>query len=146
MWDRLMDAITKAHDGMVQMIDTSSRVAQPAREREVFVGGARSFSGVGHQHQDFGLRQVDRLLASTDSDMNGVSIGRPGQMLPASGDGDQVVGPAAQLLADVVDQKVEITARTNYASQDTTCHRWEWEKGGGKNLQVVEAFSGKGTR
>jgi len=27
-----------------------------------------------------------------------------------------------------------------------TVDKWEWEKGGGKNLQVIESFSGKGTR
>lgn len=43
VWDRLMDAIVKAHDGDVQMIDTSvARVHQQARRQK---GGSRSMSG-----------------------------------------------------------------------------------------------------
>lgn len=43
VWDRLMDAIAKAHDGTVQMIDTSIvRVHQQGARRQK--GGSRSLS------------------------------------------------------------------------------------------------------
>ena len=45
-----------------------------------------------------------------------------GAVLPAAGDGDELVGAAAQLVADVVDDQVDIALATDDARQDLARH------------------------
>jgi len=60
-------------------------------------------------------------------------------VLPAAGDSDQVVGAAAQFLADVVDEKIDAAGLADDASQRRTPNRLA----GGKDrcLDSVHPFT-----
>lgn len=86
-----------------------------------------SIQGDAHEHEHFGLRQVHGSLVAADGrakcTADGVGIGRTRQM-PKTASGDQVVGPAAQLLANIVDQKIDAAAFADNAGQRLACHRF----------------------
>jgi transposase len=64
VWDRLMDAIVKAHDGKVQMIDSSTvRVHQHAsgvKKRVEFVVSVEAAAGSRRKSTRASTRRVDR--------------------------------------------------------------------------------------
>jgi hypothetical protein len=50
------------------------------------------------------------LLERAKRCANGITVGRPCQVPKTAGDGDQIIGPAAQFFTDVVDQEVDAAA------------------------------------
>ncbi|ESY29565.1 hypothetical protein X748_27760 [Mesorhizobium sp. LNJC386A00] len=88
-----------------------------AEERRQLGAGDRLEIGDTHQHQHLWLREVGSALVTADCTADGVGIGRPGQVFPAAGDGDQVIGAIAQFLADVVDQELNAAALSHNAAK-----------------------------
>ena len=66
---------------------------------------------VGDRRDDevFGRREGRRarLLADTAGGADGVGVGWPGAMVPAAGNEGELVGPRAQLVLDIGDERVE---------------------------------------
>jgi hypothetical protein len=60
-------------------------------------------------------------------------------VLPATGDGNQIVGSAAQLLADIVDEKIDAAALSHDPRQRLAADRLAGGKNGG--LDAVHPFA-----
>jgi hypothetical protein len=101
---RLLDRLQKL--GAAQVTDQVARNLLAKERRQLGVGDRLEVADA-HQHQNLRLRKVGRLPTSTYSSADGVCIGRPGQMFPAASDRNQIVGSAAQFLADVVDKQID---------------------------------------
>ena len=76
-----------------------------------------------HQDEVLGVRERFRLGAEPRCKADGVGEVLSGAVLEAAGDADQLIGSAAQFVADVVDQEIDIAVAADDAGEDLTGHR-----------------------
>lgn len=60
-------------------------------------------------------------------------------MLPSAGDGHEIIGPAGEFDADVVDEEIGIAACANHASEDSACH--QFARGKNDRLDALHPFA-----
>lgn len=92
---------------------------------------------IRHAQQDevLEVRELFRLGAEPRCKADGVGEILAGAVLPAAGDRHQLVRPAAQLVANIVDDAVEVAVAPDHPGQDLARHRL----GRGKNHRLDPA-------
>lgn len=114
-----------------------------AEEGRKLGAGDRLEIGDAHQHQHLRLREIARTPTAANGCVkctaDRIGIGRPGQVLPATSDANEVIGSTAQFFADVVDEKINAAAFADDASQRLAA---DWFTGSkDRGLDTVHPFA-----
>ena len=96
---------------------TSRLTSLPYEFREL-AARDRLMVGDRRQHQHFGWGERTGLIAEASRRADGIAETLAGAVLPAAGDRDEIIRSAAQLVADVVDDEVEIAILSHHPGED----------------------------